>query len=144
MDCIATADDFAFRDSIESCEFALAGFGHREHVRLAYVYLVENGPEASAGLMKRAILRLLECNGIDPSKYHETLTMAWILAVAHFMENSGKLHSADEFMESNPVLLDSDVMLTHYSADVLFSPGAREAFIEPDLSVIPRHDRPAS
>jgi hypothetical protein len=28
-------------------------------------------------------------------------------------------------------------MLTHYSADVLFSPEARQAFVEPDIQAIP-------
>jgi hypothetical protein len=31
-------------------------------------------------------------------------------------------------------------MLTHYSAEVLFSPEARARFVEPDLEKIPRHD----
>lgn len=30
-------------------------------------------------------------------------------------------------------------MLTHYSADVLFSPEARAGFVEPDVQAIPRH-----
>jgi hypothetical protein len=37
------------------------------------------------------------------------------------------------------MLLDSSIMLTHYSADLLFSPQAREQFIEPNLDPIPRH-----
>jgi hypothetical protein len=30
-------------------------------------------------------------------------------------------------------------MLTHYSAERLFSPQARVAFVQPDLDPIPRH-----
>jgi hypothetical protein len=48
---------------------------------------------------------------------------------------SGRLSFA-----SNPILLDSKIMLTHYSAEVLFSPEARARFVEPNLESIPRHD----
>jgi len=34
-------------------------------------------------------------------------------------------------------LLDTKVMLIHYSAETLFSPEARASFVEPDLEVIP-------
>ena len=47
--------------------------------------------------------------------------------------------SADDFMARNPLLLDSKIMLTHYSADLLFSDQARAEFVEPDLDPIPRH-----
>ena len=54
------------------------------------------------------------------------------------MERSPAAASADAFIAANPELLDSKIMLTHYSASVLFSQAAREAFIEPDTSPIPR------
>jgi hypothetical protein len=34
--------------------------------------------------------------------------------------------------------LDSKIMLTHYSAAVLFSADARAAFVQPDVDPIPR------
>ena len=37
-------------------------------------------------------------------------------------------------------LLDSKIMMTHYSAEVLFSDEARARFVEPNLSPIPRYD----
>lgn len=68
------------------------------------------------------------------------MTKAWVLAVRHFMESSPDAESADAFIEANPLLLDSKIMLTHYSAEVLFSPTARAEFVEPNQSPIPRHD----
>ena len=35
-------------------------------------------------------------------------------------------------------LLDPKIMLTHYSAERLFSPEARAEFVEPDIDPIPR------
>jgi len=70
----------------------------------------------------------------------QTLTRAWILAVRHFMESSPSSPSGDAFITRNPALLDSKIMLTHYSANVLFSEEARARFVEPDLDRIPRHE----
>ncbi len=68
------------------------------------------------------------------------MTRAWILAVHHFMKSSASASSADDFIELNPLLLDSRIMMTHYSAELLFSEDARQQFVEPDLDPIPRHD----
>jgi len=46
------------------------------------------------------------------------------------------------FIEANPILLDGKIMLTHYSADLLFSEEARARFVEPNLDEIPRHPKP--
>ena len=48
--------------------------------------------------------------------------------------------SASSFLAANPTLLDSKIMLTHYSAELLFSSGARKSFVPPDLQTIPPRD----
>jgi hypothetical protein len=133
-------DDLTFKDQVESCQFPVADFDHRAHIRLAYIYLSGNSTGRSVQLMRDALLQLLKHAGIDPSqKYHETLTEAWILAVHHFMKSTNSAESADEFIDKNKEMLDSKIMMTHYSADVLFSDAARKAFVEPDLDPIPGH-----
>ena len=134
-----SADDRHFREEFEACRLTPASFDHRGHVRLAYTYLAENDTEQALERMKAALLKFIRHQGIDPMKYHETLTRAWILAVRHFMEITPASASADAFMASNPIMLDAKIMLTHYSADLLFSPQARAAFVEPNLDPIPRH-----
>ena len=57
----------------------------------------------------------------------------------HFMEHTAACSSADAFIDANPQLLDSRIMLTHYSAELLSSPDARAEFIDPDQSQIPRY-----
>jgi hypothetical protein len=134
-----SAADRTFRTEFEGCRFPPGEFGHRAHVRLAYVYLAEHDPDAAHQLMRDALLAFLRHHGVDVSKYHETMTRAWVLAVRHFMETSPGSESSEAFVEGNPRLLDSKVMLTHYSAEVLFSEEARSRFLEPDLSPIPKH-----
>ena len=130
-------DDVRFREAFETCALPPAQFDHRAHVRLAYVYLADNDADTALALMRSALLAFLEHNDVPISKYHETLTRSWILAVRHFMTRSPGTASADAFIRANPELLDTRIMLTHYSADVLFSDVARQRFVRPDLDGIP-------
>ena len=132
-------NDREFRAAFEAGAYAPADFSHRAHVRLAYVCLAESDVDLALERMRAALVSFLTHHGIPASKYHATLTRAWILAVHHFMHRSPEASSADDFIARNPLLLDSKVMLTHYSADLLFSDQARADFVEPNLDPIPRH-----
>lgn len=131
--------DRELRRAFEAGAFAPADFSHRQHVRLAYVYLVDSDVNLALDRMRAALVCFLSHHGIPATKYHETLTRAWILAVHHFMHRTPEASSADDFIDRNPMLLDSKIMLTHYSAGLLFSDAARGEFVEPDLDPIPRH-----
>jgi hypothetical protein len=131
--------DLEFLSAFEAGAYAPADFSHRAHVRLAYVYLATNDVERATTLMRGAIINFLRHHGITPTRYHETLTQAWVLAVFHFMHRTTSALSADDFIDRTTILLDSHIMHTHYSADRLFSPAARAAFVQPDLQPIPRH-----
>ena len=134
-----SAADREFRTEFEACRFSPAEFNHRAHLRLAYVYLTEHDTDTARQLMQNALLNFLRHHGIDVSKYHETMTRAWIMAVRHFMEISPAAESSESFIEHNPRMLDAQIMLTHYSAEVLFSAEARARFVEPNVSPIPRY-----
>jgi len=134
-----SADDDTFRADFERFAIEPSAFDHRAHVRLAYIYLCDRSIDEAHVAMKNALLAFLRHHRIPESKYHETITRAWVMAVRHFMEKSGASTSAAQFIERHPVLLDSKIMLSDYSAEVLFSPEARQRFVEPDVEEIPRH-----
>ncbi len=134
-----SASDRQFRAEFEAGTYSPQAFNHRAHVRLAYSYLAEHDADTAHNRLRSALLSFLQHHGIDVAKYHETLTRAWILAVRHFMAGSPDTDSSDDLIEQNPQLLDSQIMLSHYSADILFSEQARAEFIEPNLSPIPKH-----
>jgi hypothetical protein len=131
--------DLEFRTAFEAGAYAPANFSHRAHIRLAYVYLATNDVERAAERMRAALMNFLKIHGITPTKYHETLTRGWVLAVHHFMHRCPTALSSDDFIAREPMLLDSRIMLTHYSTELLFSTKARAAFVEPDLDPIPRY-----
>ncbi len=140
MKYLISKKDQEFKGQVESCNFPVAQFVHRAHLRLAYVYLAENDVNASIHLMKNTLTDLLMHAGIAPSqKYHETLTASWVLAIYHFMNNMEKSDSADEFIDKNTIMLDSKIMMSHYSPELLFSKVARKFFVEPNLAPIPRY-----
>lgn len=133
-------DDRAFRTEFEACTCPPAGFDHRAHIRLAYAYLCEQDTEAAYESVRRALLSYLEHLGVEISKYHDTITRAWVMAVRHFMEITPGCASADDFIDQNPRMLDAKIMMTHYSAELLLSEAARSRFVEPDLDPIPRYE----
>ena len=135
-----SSDDEAFRRAFEAFEIPPDHFDHGAHVRLAYAYLCHHDAEQATSAMKRSLLAYLEHLGVGTAKYHETITQAWVMAVRHFMESTEPCAGYSEFIDRNPLLLDTEIMLSHYSAEVLFSDEARAAFVTPDVSPIPKHD----
>ena len=137
MNHIKSLDDEEFQHMFEACEVSPGEFDHAAHVRLAYIYLCDNSVDDASEKMKQALIAFLIHLGADQTKYHATITRAWIMAADHFMNRSESCSSATEFINCNPQLLDNKIMLTHYSAQVLFSPAARKDFVAPDIEAIP-------
>lgn len=137
----ASADDRDFLEAVESGALPPVSFDHRAHVRLAYLNLAEQSVDAALVSFRATLQAFIRVHGIDATKYHETITVAWLMAVRHFMDGAGACASADEFIERCPRLLDTSIMMTHYSPARLFSAEARASFVAPDLMPIPiEHD----
>ncbi len=138
----SSARDRRFVAEVESGLVTAEASDHRAHLRLAYTCLTEHPGEEALTRIRSALLGLLRHHGVDPTKYHETLTRAWFLAVRHFMAGSPPADCADAFIDAVPVLLDTGILRSHYSADLLFSDQARGEFVAPDLEPIPEHPDP--
>ncbi|MEM1095745.1 MAG: hypothetical protein AAGJ10_14190 [Bacteroidota bacterium] len=138
-DCFQlSAADRAFQHDFERGAVSPGDFTHRQHLRLAYTYLVQHGTvDAAHAAIRQAIQDFLQHHRVDAAHYHETLTRAWTEAVALFMQRCGNATSASAFLDASPVLLDSKALLTHYTPATLFSDAARQHFVPPDLVPIP-------
>ena len=130
-------EDRALVEAFEAGRLPAADFGHREHIRLAYVYLAEGDPEPAFRKMRDGLRRFLARHGVDPGKYHETLTRAWMLAVRCYMDRTPEADSAGAFVQQNADLLRKDLLLAHYSRERLFSEAARTSFAQPDVAPFP-------
>jgi hypothetical protein len=111
------------------------GFGHREHVELAWSYLQMYPTERAAEAMVAAIRHLAESHG-QGGKFHATITRAWLHCVAVHDERWGA-PEFDAFLDRNPDLLDRTLLGHFYSRELLGSDHARAGFSDPDLRALP-------
>jgi hypothetical protein len=136
MNSLSNAD-LQFERDFASGRVAPTQFDHRAHLRLAYIQLAIHGPHKAVEIFRESLQRFLDHHRIDPRKFHETLTQSWLMAVWLFMQRLGDTANSEDFVAKCHALQDPNVMLTHYSKELLFSDAARERFIAPDLDPIP-------
>ena len=139
MKITPSTEDLEFRVAFEKGDIPPAEFHHRDHLRLAYVYLCEHETKPAFELYRHHVKKFLSDNGVPDDKYHETVTRSWVQAVRHFMEMCGSATSFEEMINNDGRLLDMDIMLTHYRKETLFSDLARREFVQPDLEPIPQY-----
>jgi hypothetical protein len=118
--------DDEFIRAFERCEISNADFRHRDHVRLAWLYLRRYGAEAD-GRMVAGIQRFAAHHG-KLAKYHHTMTIAWMRLVAP-AANMGRF---EDVIALFPRLLDKNYLREFYSEALLSTDAARENFTEPD------------
>jgi hypothetical protein len=112
-----------------------AEYGHREHVRTAWLYLRERGAEGARAAVCDGIRRLSAAHGA-PGRYHETLTRLWIALVDGARRASPSL-GFEELLRVHPVLLDREAPFRFYSPERLWSEEARAGWVEPDREPLP-------
>src|SRR5579862_5613865 len=112
---------------------AAGGFGHREHVHLAFLAVRRYGT-AEAAERIGGWLRHLTVYAGAPQKYNATVTRAWTEIVGHHVaDDQARSADFDSFAARHPRLLDKRLLMVHYSSSVLASARARAAWVEPDL-----------
>ena len=110
-------------------------FPHRDHLRVVFVRTNQTDKDEALEFARDGLRTLAERAGV-PSKYHDTLTVAWARLVGALTERAHGL-DFDEFMRAHPELARSSLMEDYYSRDLLFSADARDRFVEPDLQALP-------
>jgi hypothetical protein len=111
-------------------------FGHREHLRLAWLAL-EAAPSTSDAQdrVSDAIRAIAGGMGV-PQRYNRTVTDAWVRIVAH-CRAAGRARTFDELLRDHPWLLDKRLLMRHYTSRTLASDPARRGWVEPDVRPIP-------
>jgi hypothetical protein len=111
------------------------GFGHRQHLELAWRYLTRHGADQAAASVADAIRQVAAAHG-QPERFHQTLTRTWVHCVAVHRER-WPADTFAKFLERNPRLLDAHLPGQYYSAALLASPAARSQWAVPDLRPLP-------
>jgi len=126
-------DDKAFLEQVAQGTLPVNLFTHRAHIKLAWLHLRENPPEAAISKTAEGIQALVRENNIK-GKFHMTITGAAVQIVWSFQKNSAA-ETFDQFLNENPQLLThfKDLLSQHYSEKLLKSEKATRCFLGPDL-----------
>src|SRR5438477_12439726 len=107
-----TADD-EFMDAVEACTLPNAAFHHRDHLRLAWIYVCRFGYAAGSERMAASIRRYAAHQGAT-EKYHETITRAWMDLVQHAVSSANQPASFDAFIAANTDLSNPNALALYY------------------------------
>lgn len=112
------------------------GFGHRQHIHLAYLAVRRYGTSEAASRLS-AWLRQITLYVNAPQKYNATVTRAWTELVGHHVESGHPADDFEEFVRQHPALLDKRLLSRHYQSVTLASTAARTGWVQPDRSPFP-------
>jgi hypothetical protein len=127
--------DVEFLASFENLEIPGTQFRHRDHIRLAWIYLHESSFADGAARFCDKFGAFVRHIGAE-SKYHETITWFYLVIVFQRIRAEPAASNWEAFANANEDLLDNSmcVLRIRYRRETLFSPIARKVFILPDLS----------
>jgi hypothetical protein len=137
-------DDVELLRLFQSCELPFDQWKHRTHVKVAYLYLRQYSFREALAQLGPAIQRYNAANKVPESEtsgYNQTTTHALLHLIAAVMRAYEKTHPvdcADAFCDTHPQLMSKHVLRFFYSPGRRMDPRAKGAFVEPDLTALPR------
>lgn len=133
---IDVMNDDAFLAAFEACTIPNHAFRHREHVRVAWLYLRRDGREAGEEAVVHGIQRFAAAHGAT-GLYNDTLTRFWVRLIAHHIDLAPSIESFDGFIARFQPLLDTGLTYRHYSRELLSSDAAKRQWANPDIRSFP-------
>lgn len=123
--------------SFEAGDLHPATFRHRQHLQVALMLLASDRFDDALARMRAGLTRVLHRQGLDAA-YHETVTQAWMRALAHRLARTDG-HAPWHERESEVLewCAQARPLERHYSKERLTSPEARTSYLEPDLLPFP-------
>lgn len=116
--------------AFEDCTLPPAEFSHRNHVRLAWLYLREGTLLEALNRFVEGLRRYAGSLGAS-AKYHETVTWAYLFLI-HERMSGGEHATFDAFAAANADLFNG-ILEKYYSKETLASDRARQMFVMPDV-----------
>jgi hypothetical protein len=109
------------------------GFHHREHLRVAWLYLRRDAWPVALGRFAEGLKRFAIAHG-QPGLYHETVTVAYFLLTHQRMAQDPVDTGFDAFAARYPELLGwkPSILDRYYDKATLDSDHARRVFVMPD------------
>ena len=128
---VMLADEELLR-GFETASLPDAAFRHRDHVRVAWMFVKRHGLPDALGEFSQALQRFAAAKG-SPQLYHETITWAFLLLIGDRLARTPAATWA-EFAARNADLLTwkPSVLDRYYQSETLWSDLARRTFVWPD------------
>ncbi|MEM9586057.1 MAG: hypothetical protein AAGA03_02145 [Planctomycetota bacterium] len=133
-------DDEQFLVDFQDCQLPINQWHHREHVKLAYLYLRRHSFDQALCRIREGIKAYNAAHQIPSSPtsgYHETMTQAWLHLVQFALKQYGASENADAFCDDHPELSQKKTLRLFYSPERFMSAEAKTSFVEPDLTPFP-------
>lgn len=123
--------DTDFIRSFEDGTLPNSAFHHRDHVRLAWLYLERYPVLEALARFTEGLKRFAAANG-HPGLYHETITWAYLFLIRERKAGPGE-ETWEEFASRNPDLLgwNPSILDRYYAKETLHSERARRVFVMP-------------
>jgi hypothetical protein len=108
-------------------------FHHRDHLRLAWIYLQKEPPETAISRFVTELRGFVKKKGAA-GKYHETITWAYLLLINERLARGGREAPWPDFCAENPDLFhwNPSILESYYRPETLASEVARKVFVLPD------------
>jgi len=120
-------------EAFESCTLPSDSFHHRDHVKMAFLYLQKYQPLEALDHFSSALIRFATAHG-KPNLYNETITWAFLLLIRERIARTNSPETWSEFSATNTDLLrwDNNILLKYYRPETLTSELAKRVFLFPD------------
>ena len=125
-------DDASLLAAFEDTSLPVEAFHHREHVRVAWMYVMRHGVAGALTGFGDALKRFAVAKD-KPQLYHETITWAYLLLIGERIARH-RVATWDAFAQQHADLLawKPSVLDRYYTTELLWSDLARKTFVMPD------------
>src|SRR5271157_4303042 len=134
------SDDELFLEQFEMAAWPKEEWHHKQHIKVAYLYLKRYPFEVAATRIREKIKAYNAAKNVPDSLisgYHETMTQAWLRLVYFTLCEYGPAESAEDFYEHNPQLSQKKTLRYFYTKEFFTSPKTKAEFANPDLTPFP-------
>jgi len=134
-------EDADFLAEFESTTWPLENWHHRQHIKVAYLYL-RRYPFAEAQARIRESIKAYNAAKQLPdsltSGYHDTMTQAWMHLVYFTLCEYGPAENADAFFDQHPQFWGKKALRFFYTKERFVTAQAKTEFVEPDITPFPK------
>jgi transketolase len=137
-------EDVEFLAQFESATWPVANWHHRQHIKVAYLYLRRYPLEKAQARIRERIKAYNAAKKVPESLtggYHDTMTQAWMHLVYFTLCEYGAAETADAFFEQNPQLRGKKALRFFYTKERFVTPEAKANFVPPDIVPFPQSEK---